>query len=50
MIWTEWDPLKEMIVGRVYDPQDFDNYAKNSPNFNDNEFREGMWKLSLIHI
>ena len=45
MIWTEWDPLKEMIVGRVYDPQDFDNYANNSPNFNDNEFREGMWKI-----
>ena len=46
MIWTEWDPLKEMIIGRVYDPTDFDRYASTNDNFkNDIEFREGMWQI-----
>lgn len=45
MIWSEWDPLKEIIVGRLYDPKDFDAYAANSQEFNDSEFREGMWQI-----
>lgn len=38
MIWTEWDTLKEIIVGRVYDPQDLDDIE-------DTEFRNGLQRI-----
>lgn len=44
MIWTEWDKLKEIIVGNVYDPNDFVEYAKDL-EWADNEFVDGMCKI-----
>ena len=38
MIWTEWDPLKEIIVGRVYDPNDI-------AHIEDVEFRNGLQRI-----
>ncbi len=38
MIWTEWDKLKEVIVGSTYDLDSLNQ-------FNDNEFVDGMGKI-----
>ena len=38
MIWTEWDPLKEIIVGKVYDPADI-------AHIEDVEFRNGLQRI-----
>lgn len=45
MIWTEWDNLKEVIVGDVYDPNYFSNYASSQIENSDNEFIDGMCKI-----
>lgn len=45
MIWTEWDKLTEIIVGDVYDPQQFAQYAKDEIEWADNEFIDGMCKI-----
>lgn len=44
MIWTEWDKLQEIIVGDVYDPEQFARYAKDL-QWVDNEFIDGMCKI-----
>ena len=38
MIYTEWDPLKEIIVGKVYDPADI-------AHIEDVEFRNGLQRI-----
>jgi glycine amidinotransferase/scyllo-inosamine-4-phosphate amidinotransferase 1 len=38
MIYTEWDPLKEIIVGKVYDPADV-------AHIEDAEFRNGLQRI-----
>lgn len=38
MIYTEWDPLKEIIVGRVYDPAAIEHIE-------DTEFRNGLQRI-----
>jgi glycine amidinotransferase len=38
MIYTEWDPLKEIIVGKVYDPADIEHIE-------DIEFRNGLQRI-----
>lgn len=45
MIYTEWDKLKEMIVGRVYDPNLFDKAADDIEWMRDNQFRDGLCKI-----
>jgi len=44
MIWTEWDKLTEIVVGDVYSPESFADYAKDMP-WSDNEFIDGMCKI-----
>ena len=44
MIWTEWDKLTEVIVGRVYDPDQFANEAVNT-EWMDNEFIDGFSRI-----
>lgn len=44
MIWTEWDKLTEVIVGRAYDPNQFANEATNL-DWADNEFIDGMSRI-----
>lgn len=44
MIWTEWDKLTEVIVGRVYDPNQFAVEAFNS-DWMGNEFVDGLSRI-----
>ena len=44
MIWTEWDKLTEVIVGRVYDPNQFATEAANT-EWMDNEFIDGLSRI-----
>ncbi len=45
MIYTEWDPLKEIIVGQVYNSKDFLKVSDNIEWLHDNQFREGMAQI-----
>lgn len=44
MIWTEWDKLTEVIVGRVYDPNLFATEAANT-EWMGNEFIDGLSRI-----
>ncbi len=44
MIWTEWDKLTEVIVGRVYDPNQFAIEATNI-EWVDDKFIDGLSKI-----